>query len=140
MSSRFFLDTNVFTYSFDRRNAAKREKAQGLIERAITDRAGFISYQVVQEFLNVALRKFERPFTVPECRLYLERVLYPLCEVFPSLELYRRALEIQGESGLSFYDCLIVASAAEGNGKVLYSEDLQEGRKLSGLTIQNPFS
>ena len=120
MPARFFLDTNVFTYSFDQRSPAKQKRAQALIGQALEEGAGCISFQVIQEFLNVALRKFERPFSVSECHLYLDKVLHPLCEVFPSLSLYHRALELKEETDFGFYDCLVVASALDGDCRVLY--------------------
>lgn len=139
VNGRFFLDTNVFVYSFDARNTSKREKANSLIERALSEGTGFISYQVVQEFLNVALRRFEKPLSAREAELYLDQALLPLCEVFPSPDLYRNALRLQEESGVSFYDALIVASALEGKCKVLYSEDFQHKRRFSDLIVQDPF-
>jgi len=39
----------------------------------------------------------------------------------------------------SFYDSLIVAAALDAGCKTLYSEDLQQGQRIDGLTIQNPF-
>jgi predicted nucleic acid-binding protein len=139
VNHRFFLDTNIFVYSFDMRNGSKRDRARGLIERALTEGTGFISYQVVQEFLNVALRRFEKPLSTREAELYLDQALIPLCEVFPSPDLYRNALRLQEESGIGFYDALIVASALEGKGGILYSEDFQDKRRFSSLVVQDPF-
>jgi predicted nucleic acid-binding protein len=140
MNGKFFLDTNIFVYSFDSRYPAKQQKAQRLIDKALADHAGLISYQVVQEFLHVALRKFEKPLSSQECRSYLDQVLSPLCDVLPSMNLFRQALEVKEESGFGFYDSLIVASAVQGGCKTLYTEDLQNGQHVAGLTIQNPFS
>ena len=39
-----------------------------------------------------------------------------------------------------WYDSLIVAAALESGAELLYSEDLQDGRRLAGLTIRNPFA
>jgi predicted nucleic acid-binding protein len=139
MSAKFFLDTNIFVYSFDGRHPAKQKKAQDLIDQALADHSGLISSQVVQEFLNVALRMFEKPLSVHEGRSYLDLVLNPLCEVFPTVKLYHQALELQGETGFSFYDSLIIASAFAGGCKVLYTEDLQHNQRVAGVTIQNPF-
>jgi len=139
MSVKFFLDTNIFVYSFDSRNPAKQKKAQALIDKALTGHVGLVSYQVVQEFLHVAMRKFEKPFSPQECRAYLDQVLSPLCDVLPSMNLYRQALDVKEESGFGFYDSLIVASAVQGGCKTLYTEDLQNGQSIAGLTIQNPF-
>lgn len=63
----------------------------------------------------------------------------PLCEVFPTIALYREALGVQADTGYSFYDSLIIAAALETGCGVLYSEDLQEGQTVRELKIVNPF-
>jgi predicted nucleic acid-binding protein len=140
MSGRFFLDTNVFVYAFDASAPEKRETAVRLVEQALAERSGVISTQVVQEFLNVATRKFRVPLCHADCVRFLDEVLSPLCEVFPSMEMYRRALAIQSETGFGFYDSLIVAAAAEAGCGALFSEDLQDGRCVAGVTVRNPFA
>jgi len=50
MSDRFFLDTNIFVYSFDKNAPKKADRAVKLIRRAIEAQQGIVSYQVVQEF------------------------------------------------------------------------------------------
>ena len=136
---RFFLDTNIFIYTFDKDSKSKRERAKSLVARALDTRLGVISCQVVQEFLNVATRKFSTPLSVTEAQLYLAQVLTPLCEVFPSTGLYSEALSISRETGISFYDALIVSSAIAGRCETLLTEDLRDGRRIRSVKIQNPF-
>ena len=140
MSARYFLDTNVFVYCFDRQDRRKQKRAEDLVEQALSDHLGTISTQVVQEFLNVATKKFARPMDRNESRAYLDTVLSPLCEAFPTIALYHEALGVQSDTGYSFYDSLIIAAALETGCAVLYSEDLQEGQTIRGLKIVNPFS
>lgn len=139
MSARFFLDTNVLVYTFDPTAAAKRNKALALVRRALTQGRGVISFQVMQEWLNVALRKFRRPLTTAEAHRYIDEVLQPLCEVYPLPDLYHSALDLQQRWRYSFYDSLIVASALQAECDTLYTEDLQHGQQLAGLRIVNPF-
>ena len=139
MSDKYFIDTNIFVYSFDAKSKLKQKQSKEIIDRAIAEHNGIISFQVIQEFINVATHKFPVSFSTSECRLYLEQVLSHLCEVYPTIGLYQQALTIQSETGFSFYDSLIVAAAQTGGCKIIYSEDLQHGQILSGLTIQNPF-
>lgn len=139
MNAKFFLDTNIIVYSFDPDHPAKQKKARGLIEKALKENRGVISFQVVQEFFNVALRKFQKPLSLPECQLYLDEVLWPLCEVLPSKELYQAGFHLKKETGFSFYDSIIVAASHQSGCKILYSEDLEHGRKINGLLIENPF-
>jgi predicted nucleic acid-binding protein len=70
---------------------------------------------------------------------YLEVVLWPRCSLFPSPAIYRHALKIHQETQYRFFDSLIVASALATGAKVLYTEDLEHGREIRNLRIQNPF-
>jgi predicted nucleic acid-binding protein len=139
MPAEFFLDTNVLIYTFDRSDPAKRDRSRSLVERALETGDGVVSYQVVQEFLNVALHKFDRPLALDEAVRYLRDVLDPLCMVFSSLALYEHAISLQRRWRFSFYDSLIVAGALEAGCKTLYSEDLQDGQEVESLRITNPF-
>lgn len=136
---RFLLDTNILVYTVDHTAPRKMELARRLVEDALVTGRGLVSYQVVQEFLNVATRRFARPFTTPEVEEYLEGVLWPLCRVFPSVDLYGAALDVADRWGYSFYDSLIVAAALEAGCTALYSEDLQHGQVIGNLSIIDPF-
>jgi predicted nucleic acid-binding protein len=139
MNAEFFLDTNVLIYAFSPQDGAKKLRSQKLFRQALATGDGIISFQVVQEFLNVAQRKFPGQFTPDELTEYLEVALWPLCKIFPSAELYQRALSLRTETGFSFYDSLMVAAALEADCKIIYSEDLQHNRRLHGLQITTPF-
>ena len=139
MPDKVFLDTNIFVYSFDSRAARKQRHAQDLIESALDTRQAVISTQVIQEFLNVASTKFIPVLNRADCQRYLDAVLAPLCEVYPSLSLYQQALDLREETGYGFYDSLIIAAALHSSCDILYSEDLQHGRAIHTLRIMNPF-
>jgi predicted nucleic acid-binding protein len=139
MNGRYFLDTNVFVYSFHNTAPAKACRASQLVRRAVETGKGIVSYQVVQEFFNVALRRFARPMTLADAEQYLSIVFRPLMAVQSSPALYGEALRLCDRFGLSWYDSLIVASALEGRCSVLYSEDLQSGQRFGEMEIQNPF-
>lgn len=140
MTDRYFLDTNVFVYELDRTNTRKQKLATELVERTLALRGGIVSYQVVQEFLSVALRKFPNTLSAADARTYMDTVLMPICEIFPDSALFSDAISIAEQTGWRFYDSLIVASAARAKCKVLFSEDLQVGRKIRGVEIRNPFA
>jgi predicted nucleic acid-binding protein len=140
MSGRFFLDTNIFVYSFDASAPKKAAQAKTLIRSAIETRGGIVSYQVVQEFFNVALRRFATPMSSTDAEQYLSVTFRPLLSVHSSAALYGEALRLGARFRLPWYDSLIVASAIEGQCGVLYSEDFQHGQKLGSVTISNPFA
>src|SRR5205814_8994905 len=94
MSGRFFLDTNIFVYSFDASAPKKAAQATKLIRRGINTRGGIDSYQVVQEFFNVALRRFAKPMSSPDAEQYLSNTLRPLLPVHSSPARYGEALRL----------------------------------------------
>lgn len=136
---KFFLDTNIIAYSFDQDNARKRAIAGDLLEQALTGK-GAISLQVVQEFLNIALRKFEVPLSPAQAQQYTDTVLTHLCAYFPDMGTFRRALNIYERWRYSWYDSLIITAALELGCETLYSEDLQHQQQIEGLVIVNPFA
>lgn len=139
MPGRYFLDTNIFVYSFDSGARAKSRRAAELIREAVASRRGIVSYQVVQEFFNVALRRFAEPMSHTEAEQYLGTVFRPLLAVHSSVALYQEALAIHQRYRLSWFDGLIVSAALAAECDVLYSEDLQDGQKFGGLRVENPF-
>jgi len=139
MRGKFFLDTNIFIYSFDSNEPQKQKKAIELIDSAVSENGGIISFQVIQEFTNVATKKFKKPMTVSDIRLYLNEVLIPLCEVYPSSEFYLNSLDIKERHGFSFYDSMIVEAAISTDCHTLFTEDMQHNMKIKDLVIKNPF-
>ena len=139
MSDRFFLDTNIFIYSFETSSPKKSAQATKLIRTAIETRGGIVSYQVVQEFFNVALRRFSKPMSALDAEQYLSTTFRPLLSVHSSQALFGEALRVAGRFRLPWYDSLIVASAVEGKCDVLYSEDFQDGQQIGSLRVSNPF-
>jgi predicted nucleic acid-binding protein len=140
MSGRFFLDTNIFVYAFDAKAPAKAKRASLLIRQAADTGRGIVSYQVVQEFFNVAFRRFAQPMNVAEAEQYLITVFRPLLAIHSSPALYVAALRIGEKYHFSWYDSLIVAAALEAQCSLLYSEDLQHQQKIEDLQIENPFA
>ena len=139
MNGRFFLDTNVFVYSFDRSAPWKARRAFQLIRGAVETGKGIVSYQVVQEFFNVALRRFAKPMSWADAEQYLSTVFRPLLAIHSSQALYAEALRLSDRFRLSWFDSLIIAAAIEAQCSVLYSEDLQTGQRFGNLEITNPF-
>jgi predicted nucleic acid-binding protein len=139
MNDRCFLDTNIFIYSIDRRDPVKEQKAAKLIRDSLGSLKGVVSFQVVQEFVNVATKRLVAPMSIESSQLYLEKVFLPLLRVHSSAALYGEALALQSRYRLSWYDSLIVCAAMQAECGILYSEDMQHGQRFGTLQIQNPF-
>lgn len=134
-----FLDSNVLVYLFDEEpDEPKRKVAQDLFSGALNGEAA-ISFQVVQEVLNVLTRGDAPRATPEEATDILRDMLAPIWQIEPSVSLYASALAIRGRYQYSFYDSLIIAAALEAGCTRLFSEDLQHGQRIERLTIVNPF-
>jgi predicted nucleic acid-binding protein len=136
----FFIDTNIFVYALLASEPLKKQRAVQLLEQALATHNGCISYQVIQEFANVATRKFAKRFTADECQQFIDAAMQPLNRVSSSTELVHAALALQSSTGYSFYDSHILASALQSGASVVFSEDLQHNQLVGGtLRIVNPF-
>jgi predicted nucleic acid-binding protein len=134
-----FLDSNVLLYQFDRKALQKQSVAREIIANALTTRSAIISFQGVQETLNVLTRKLPVPIAELDVQDVLNNMLIPLMRVMPSAALYTDALRIAQRFKFSFYDALIVAAAQSAGCKRLLTEDMQHGDVIDGLRIVNPF-
>jgi predicted nucleic acid-binding protein len=139
MSADVFIDTNIFIYHLDATHARKHALAERIVRDGLASGDACISFQVVQECLNTALRKSKVALPPDAARSYLDTVLIPLLQVSASAALYHRALDIQVRWRFGFYDSLIIAAALAAGCRRLLSEDLQHGQQIESLTIQNPF-
>ena len=139
MSAKVFLDTNIFVYSFDKTAPDKARIALQLIAESLQNGSGLVSFQVVQEFLNVALKKFTPVFSASDAEQYFITVLQPLLAVHSSPSLYSKALQLSGRYRLAWYDSLIAAGALQADCQTLFSEDFQHGMSIEGMEVSNPF-
>ncbi len=139
MKDKYFIDTNIFIYAFDQEDSEKNKIANNLIKSALIEGQGCISFQIIQEFINVSTKKIKVPMSFSDCHKYLDSVLSPLCEIFTNIDLYHGALEIMERWLYSFYDSLVIAGAIQADCEILYSEDLQHNQKIQSLKVINPF-
>lgn len=130
-AAEVFLDTNVLLYLFSP-DIAKAQRAESVIEGG-----GTVSVQVLNEFAAVARRKVRLEF--PEIREALRAVRSGCRVVSLDIETHELGLDVAERHRLSVYDGIIVAAAIRAGCRILYSEDLQHGQQINGVTIQNPF-
>lgn len=139
MNDKSFIDTNIFVYAAGAHDPVRTGAADRLIKQLTADRNGFISTQVITEFLSVVLRKFSPPYTTEAAREYVSEVFLPLSLVETSFDLYGEALEVFRHNKLSWFDAMIVGAAVRAGCASLYTEDMQHGAIIRGVKIVNPF-
>jgi predicted nucleic acid-binding protein len=126
-----FLDTNILVY-------AQQTGTKATISQNLIDQGGIISAQVLNEFANVLRKKQGRSWR--DIELVFDDIDNSLDPVLPlTATTSRTALALARDDGFAFYDALIVGAAIEAGCDILYSEDMQHGRSVGGLTIVNPF-
>ena len=132
-----FIDSNIVVYANDGRDAVKQKLALALIGEALRSGNGVISTQVLQEYANVALGKLgQRQDVVLRQLALLERL-----KVVPQTPvLVRRAVELHGLYGISFWDAAIVAAAESRGCERILSEDLNAGQFYGSVVVTNPFT
>lgn len=138
MNGRIFLDTNVVVYLFDRDAEAKRRRAREVLEVEATAGRLALSTQVLQEFYVTVTRKLAKPLD-PGAALEAVKSLMALPTVPVDPALILAAIARSRSDALSFWDSLIIQAALASGASRLYSEDLQHGRIIEGMTIENPF-
>lgn len=126
-----FFDTNILVYAQQTGRTADRA-------RALFAGGGKLSVQVLNEFTAVSRRKQRRDW-----HEIAEAISDALALVDPplalTLDLHAAARALAEDHRLSFYDALVVATAIEAGCNILYTEDMQHGRKFGSLAIVNPF-
>ena len=133
---RSLLDTNILVYADAADAPAKQARAISLIRQHRAAGTAVLCTQVLQEFVNVALRKLRLPPALVRERLAFYR-RFDLVPTTP--DLLAGALDLHLLHSLSFYDALIVQAASSGGCRQLLSEDMQHGAVIGGVRIVNPF-
>lgn len=131
-----FVDSNVICYLFGS-DPAKAEGAEEILATRPT-----VSVQVLAEICNVARRKSARSWIEIE---EIIGIVSELCEVVAlTQDIQASARRIAASTGYTIYDAQILAAAAEAQCVLVWSEDMQDGHRLtvgsSDLEIRNPFA
>lgn len=130
-----FVDTNIVLYAFDN-TSRKQGQAQSLLSALWGANSGCLSIQVLQEsYVNLSRKLGLSPAEALEVLRSFSawRVFSPTAEdVF-------EAVLLQQASRISFWDAMIVLAASRLGCATLWSEDLNAGQTMLGVTVRNPF-
>ena len=134
-----FFETNVLIYLFDGDAPAKKEIALALYVHAVREREALISVQVLQEFFVTVTHRLRGSVSMDQAERAV-RDFSDLSIVIPDAQLVLDAIARSRRHRFSFWDSLIIEAAIRGGAKILYTEDLQDGRVIESLTVRNPFA
>jgi predicted nucleic acid-binding protein len=131
-----FFDTNVLLYADDADAGEKTAVARDLLRRALVDRSGVVSTQVLQEFYVNARKKLKLEGAAARARIEIYLTL-DVVTVSPALLL--AAVDLHRLDTVSFWDALVIRAAEQAGCDTLYSEDLQAGRRYGTVRVVDPF-
>lgn len=129
---RAFFDTNVLLYAF------AKDDRRTEIALSLLAGGGVVGVQALNEFVAVAVRKLAMSWEELLEALSALRTLCP-SPVPLTVETHDRALGIARRYGYHIYDSLVIAAALEAHCHTLFSEDMNDGQTIEGLTIRDPF-
>ena len=133
-----FVDTNILIYAYDVSAGTKHARAAELVTELWKLRMGLVSTQVLQEFYVTVTRKIARPLESSSARqIIADLSRWEVMTIEPNTIL--AAIDLQRDHLLSFWDAMIVTTAANGNAETLFTEDLNHGQVIGGVTVRNPF-
>ena len=137
-AERYFVDTNLLLYAKDGRHPDKQRAAVDWLDWLWRNGNGRLSAQVLNEYYVVATQKLKPALDREEAQRDVRALMHwhphPI-----NLAVIDRALALQGDYQLSYWDSLIVAAAKLSHCQYLLTEDQQSSSDLDGLLIINPF-
>jgi predicted nucleic acid-binding protein len=138
MAHKFFVDTNILVYAYDRRAGARHDRALAVVEQLWVSGEGVVSTQVLQELCVSLRRKVANPASAERIR-EIVRSYQSWQVVVNTPQSVLRALEIEERYKISFWDALILQAAESADADVVYSEDLAAGQRYGSVRVVNPF-
>ncbi|MGD2156493.1 MAG: PIN domain-containing protein [Anaerolineales bacterium] len=135
---RQFVDTNILVYAHDRSAGEKHDKAKTLLGKLWESGNGCLSVQVLQEFYVTVTQKVPAPLGSDSAAKIIESLSYWLAHA-PGPQDVLTAIDIQQRHQISFWDAMIVQSAAQLDCNILWSEDFNHGQVYADVKSLNPF-
>ena len=134
-----FVDSNVLIYAYDVTGGVKHEQAKALLASLWESRYGCLSIQVLQEFYVTVTRKVARPLA-GEVAAEIVADLAAWRVHAPIVEDVKQAIATHRRYEISFWDAMVIRSAAQLGCRMLWSEDLNSGQVYEGVRVMNPFA
>ena len=139
MTARFFVDTNILVYVYDRRDPDRRDSAIALLRALAHTQAVAVSTQILGEFFWTVTRRIPDPLSPAEAAAVVSRHARTWQVLDLTWATVQEALRGATDHQLSYWDALIWATARLAGIPVVMSEDFQDDREIEGVRFQNPF-
>jgi predicted nucleic acid-binding protein len=134
-----FVDSNVLIYAYDATAGVKHERAKALVAKLWESRYGCLSIPVLQEFYVTVTRKVAHPLAGDVAAEVVSDLAAWRVHA-PVVEDVNQAIATHRRHEISFWDAMVIRSAAQLGCKTLWSEDLNSGQVYEGVRVINPFA
>jgi len=135
-AERFTLDTNILVYAVDAHEARKRGFATRIIEAAVGLDCP-LALQVVGEFYAAATTKLK--LDARDAAARAAQLIAGFDTFGYSVHAGRAALDEVPKRRFSYWDGVLLASAAEAGCTTIFSEDMADGARFGSIAVANPF-
>jgi predicted nucleic acid-binding protein len=135
--ARCFIDTNILVYADSTDEPHKQRIAIALLKHLRFQGLGVLSTQVLNEYIQVGLRKLGLTHSHVREQVHCYRQM-DVANVTP--DTIDMALDLHAKHALSYWDALILASAHISGCALLLTEDMGSGEVLAGVQLLNPFA
>jgi predicted nucleic acid-binding protein len=133
-----FVDTNILVYAVESGNDPRSRAARELVQDLLDQGTLRTSTQVLQELYVTLTRKIKPPMSAADAAAYVDSWSeWPV--VVPGMEDVRNAMRLSESARISYWDALVVICARLAECTKLYTEDLNHGQKVLGISIVNQF-
>jgi len=133
----FSLDTNILVYALDRQAGHRHVLAARIIDQAVLGNCRLTLQSISEFYAAVARKRLVSPTeAAAQAQDWLE--MYPT--VPASVTAVRTALATAAAGQASYWDALLIATAAEAGCTSILTEDLADGSRLLGVRILNSFA
>ncbi len=132
---RVFVDTNIILYAV----GLNDEPAKRDVARRILLADCVLSTQVFNEFVHQATRPSRTRRLSMDEAVGIAESLTRFEVVSLDLALFRLAADVQRRVQSSWWDALILAAAISTGCTTIATEDMQHGRVIDCVRIENPF-
>jgi predicted nucleic acid-binding protein len=134
---RIALDTNLLAYAEGVNGAQRKQVSLGVVQKLSTEDI-VVPVQALGELFHVLVRKAGRTPVRARTAVLSWYDAFAVAET--SVAVVLGATDLAAAHRLSIWDSVIVSAAAEAGGRLLITEDLQDGFTWQGVTVANPFA
>jgi predicted nucleic acid-binding protein len=137
MPNTALIDTNILVYTYEVHDQVRQAKTLSVLSDLRTSGRGYLSVKTLSEFFVVA-RRIPNPLTNEQALIELQKhaVIWPVLDLTSNIVI--EAARGVKEYGFSYWDAQMWATAKLHHLTAVFTEDMNVGSQIEGVSIINP--